>query len=149
MANFDLKKTIAQLEADTATWRYKKYKKLRNFRPRVTAISSELNMFIGDIVALTHCKEAEDVIAESFRKARKRKDKLKSDVDFDTQPAGKVLDKLQVHAEELRTELQRMMNPRPGKPPAQVVQVTASQAEPHKKTQATASRKKKIRRISS
>jgi len=51
-------------------------------------------------------------VASSFKKAKERRDKLETDADFRTIPVGVVLDNLRNHAQQLRTELQKMMNQR-------------------------------------
>ncbi len=83
-SNIDPKheKTIDQLESERSWWELRKYVVLRNFRPKITAITNQLNMFIDDLVAVAHCKEADDLVAESFSKACERRDMLEAETNF-------------------------------------------------------------------
>lgn len=112
-ANIDptRKKTIDELQSETSFWRLKTYKILRNFRPRITGITNQISMFLDDVIAVAHCKEAEDIVANSFKRSVKRRNKLEADADFTKLPVCIVLDNLRNHARQMRAELHEMINP--------------------------------------
>lgn len=96
-------KTIAQLQSETWYWHRWQYKTLEKFRPKVNAISSQLRILLADILALAHCREAEDIIAQLFQQATDGQDQL--DIDFNRLPAAIVLDNLRRQAVELQNDL--------------------------------------------
>jgi len=106
------KKTIDELQSENRFWQFKTYKILRNFRPKVTSLTNQISMFLDDIIAIAHCKEAEGLIADSFKRSVKKRNKLEADADFTKFPVCVVLDNLRNHAQQLRTELHEMINPR-------------------------------------
>jgi len=113
-SNEEKNKTISALESERRWWNLKRYLLLRGFRPRITAITNQLEILLDDVVAVAHCKEAEDLIARSFQNSEQRVQRMKTDTDFDKLPLGAVLKNLHNHAKQLSTELGQIMNPPKG-----------------------------------
>ncbi len=111
-SNVEKTKTIAVLESERSWWNLKRYILLRRFRPRITAITNELEILLDDVVAVAHCKEAEELIAKAFQNSEQRVQKMKAETDFDRLPLGTVLNNLHDHAKKLSNELGQIMNPR-------------------------------------
>jgi len=107
-AKVDISKPIGQLQSEVSWWRRKQYKLIRTFNAKVNAISDQLANFFDDVVAIAHCKEAEQEIAESYAAAKEKKDKLRGSIDPD-RPVKDVLDELIKQADSFRAELGDML----------------------------------------
>lgn len=112
-ANIDpnQEKTIDELQAETSWWDRKKCNILRDFRPKITAITNQIDIFIEDVIAIAHCKGADDLVALSYFQSTERKSKLEEDTDFRRLPVGTVLDNLRHHAQQLRDDLHEITSP--------------------------------------
>jgi hypothetical protein len=51
-------------------WRHKRYKLLRDFSPTVDAVKTSISTMLADVVALANCKEKDELVAESYAKAK-------------------------------------------------------------------------------
>jgi len=108
-AKIDPKKTIDELQAETGWWRYKRYKLVNNFKANINAICDQLGSFLDDVVSIAHCREAEDVVAHSFREAEDLKAKIRTETDY-KMPIEDIFKHLLDHAEKLRAQLGDMIH---------------------------------------
>ncbi len=108
----ELRKKLSELESERRWWQLKRYVVLRRFRPKITAIVNQLETLLDDFVAVAHCKEAENVIADAFRDSNAKVAKMRADTDLDTKPLGEVLKNLHEHARGLKIDLDKIMQGR-------------------------------------
>ena len=103
-AEINLERTVDELLADTSFWRYQRHRVIKRFKPNIDAISIQLETLLDDVIAVAHCREADDLIASSYAQAKERKDGLQSRLAPGL-PVGESLDNLKDYATDLRAQL--------------------------------------------
>jgi hypothetical protein len=103
-AGIDLDRTPDQLLEETSFWRLKRYRVVKKFQPNVDAIAIQLETLLDDAIAVTHCRDADSLVAESYARARERKVGLRAQLNGD-QSMGQILDSLKSYAQDLRAQL--------------------------------------------
>ena len=102
--------TIAEARSNVSFLRYKKYRLLRDFKTRIFAIEAQLDALSFDVLAIAHCKDAEELLGVALGKARPKNERIDNDTGLEMK-IGELLDLAEAHADELREELDKILNP--------------------------------------
>lgn len=100
-AKVDITKSFDELEAERDWWRYKKWRAVRAAFPKINAISYQFSAFLDDVVAIAQCREAEGLIAASYKEILPAKNAIRENTKSNY-PVEKVLGTLLAEAENLR-----------------------------------------------
>ena len=71
---------------------------------RVKEIREEIAILFDDVVAISNCSGAEELIAASYAQALEAKDALRRDTGEDV-PIGKIMDNLRSASEKMRAQI--------------------------------------------
>jgi hypothetical protein len=104
-----LDKSLSVLQSETWFWRRKRYKLLRDFAPTVDAVNKQLDALISDFVAVSHCREAETLVAESMKEVDEIRETLNESTDFRKLPVRDVLKNMIDNASQVRNKLQKIV----------------------------------------
>jgi hypothetical protein len=103
-AGLDPKKTLDELKTDPGFWLSRRRRALDNFEMRVKEIREEIAVLFDDVVAISNCSGAEELIAVSYAQALEAKDALRRDTGEDV-PIGKIMDNLRSASEKMRAQI--------------------------------------------
>lgn len=106
-AKINDRKSLRQLQSETGFWRLKKWRVLRDFGTRVSALEMSLENFFDDVVAVVNCRRADKVLAKSYAESLEQKNELRVLVS-DDRPIGDVINDLLRVAQECKAELSEL-----------------------------------------
>jgi hypothetical protein len=109
--HIDTKKSLQELEQETAIWRVGAYRAVRRVRKRIEAIKNEIIDLHDDAVASAQCLEDSEFVPRSYKQAADSTKAIREMAAAEL-PIGKMIDSMASDMESLAERLRDASKPR-------------------------------------